>query len=65
MYIVSSVKSAIITMTLDVETDSIVGIEVPLVGDNMAAVNTVVHINDCSWQQHSVQLAVQLIQVIL
>jgi hypothetical protein len=52
-------------MTLDVETDSIAGIEVPFVGDNMAAANAVVHINDCSWQQHSVQLAMQLIQVIL
>jgi len=65
MYIVSSEKTATITMTLDVETDSIAGIEVPFVGDNMAAANAVVHINDCSWQQHSVQLAMQLIQVTL
>jgi hypothetical protein len=33
-------------MTLDVETDSIVGIDVPFVGDNMAAGNTVVHVSD-------------------
>jgi hypothetical protein len=52
-------------MTLDVETDSIVGVDVPFVGDNMAAANAVVHVSDCSWQQHSVQLAMQLILVIL
>jgi hypothetical protein len=65
MYIVSSEKTATITMTLDVETDRIVGTEVPFVGDNVAAVNAMVHINDCSWQQHSVQLAMQFIHVIL
>jgi hypothetical protein len=63
MYIVSSEKTATVTMTLDVKTDSIAGIEVPFVGDNMAAANAVVHINDCSWQQHSVQLAMQLIKL--
>lgn len=52
-------------MTLDVETDSIAGIEVPFVGGNMAAANAVVHINDCSWQQHSVQLVMWLILIIL
>lgn len=65
MYIVSSEKTLTIIMTLDVETDSIVGVDVPFVGDNMAAANAVVHVSDCSWQQHSVQLAMQLILVIL